>query len=96
MKYFLIVICLIVCFSSCGYKEGIMQKSEHAYIKFTGNVENAKAQIDLSESMQHIDGATLYQIPIGKHKVRVYKSGAVVVDRELFLDNQVTTEVFIP
>jgi hypothetical protein len=38
----------------------------------------------------------LYQVSPGKHIVRAYRNGVLVVHRVLTLDTQVTTEVTIP
>lgn len=93
---------------SCGYKEGIIQKSEMSFLKFTGNFENATVQIDdkvpfVLKSVSVVDNSEreatdniLYQISPGKHVIKVYRGGELLINRILLLENQVITEVRIP
>lgn len=104
--YFLGV--LIVLYA-CGYQEGIIQKGEKSFLKFSGNWENVSVQIDdkepfvlksiaTSEDSEKRDVAEnkIYQILPGKHSLKVYRDGNLIVNRILFLENQATTEVIIP
>ena len=94
---------------ACGYKEGIVQKAENSYLKFSGNWENASVQIDDMESFilkrtvnpedterRYPDDNKLYQIAPGKHSLKVYREGNLVINRIVFLENQATMEVIIP
>ncbi len=110
MKKILLICLLILLLASCGYKEGIIQKAEQSYLKFTGNWQAALVQIDDIKpfKLRGIEGSSeagaevsapegkLYQISPGRHDIKIYKSGNVVVNRILLLENQATTEVFIP
>lgn len=93
----------LLLFYACGYQEGVVQKGEKSYIKFTGNTENVSIQID--ETIRFVikaspgsDGADnkLYQVSPGKHQLRVYREGGLVVNKVLFIDNQATAEVVVP
>jgi len=95
--------CLVL--AACGYHEGIVQKSDKSFIKFTGNIKNATAQIDDGQAFSIEQPATgeepiwrntVYQVPPGKHIVKVSRNGQVVVERIIILDNQTTREVEIP
>lgn len=97
--------CLVL--SGCGYQEGVVQKAERSFLRFTGNWSNATVQIDAMPAIElKPPGAyddpkaspnnTLYQVYPGTHRVVVTRGGTVVVDRVVVLDNQVTMEIQIP
>lgn len=79
---------------SCGINEGIIQKAERGYIEFTGALDDTQAQIDDSEPFSIT--LNVYQISNGKHRVKVFKHGKLVVDRLLFVDDQTRLEVQVP
>lgn len=98
-----IVACLVL--SACGYQEGVIQRAERSYLKFTGNWPNAVVQIDSMQSFtltpptgdsKPSPDNTLYQLSPGRHRIRVTRGGLVVVDRVVILENQVTMEVQVP
>ena len=106
-KLSLFFVIFMIC--ACGYKEGIVQKSEKAFIKFTGNLENAIVQIDNLEPFKLVGAATydgswqkvdtdtiMYEISPGKHLMKVYRGETLIINRILILDNQIVTEVRIP
>jgi hypothetical protein len=97
--------CLVL--SACGYQEGIIQKAEMSYLKFTGNWPNANVQIDTmqpfelrppvsSNDPKASPDNTLYQVSPGRHRITVTRGGSVVVDRVVILENHATMEVQIP
>jgi len=98
MRKIVVILLVAVCLCACGYHEGVVQKAEKSSIMFTGNINNIAIQIDDAEPFVVKSAAanTLYQIPPGKHRLKVYRSGNLVIDRLLFLENHVTTEVHIP
>ncbi len=84
---------------ACGYQAGIIQKADKSYFKFTGNRENVSVAIDelkpfVLESKE--GNKMLYQTSPGKHSLKVYRNGELLIDRLLFLENQAATEVQIP
>lgn len=91
---------------ACGYQEGIVQKAEKSFIRFSGNLENVTIQIDdmtpftlksIADSEKNTtDDKKLYQVSPGRHSVKVYRGGNIIVNRILFIDNHATTEVIIP
>ncbi len=111
-KIILIYFVLLFFLSSCGYKEGIIQKAEKSYLKFVGNWQNALVQIDDTAQFKlesfivsnSETGTTekkspednLYQLSPGKHTIKIYKDGVIVVNRILLLENQAIMEVFVP
>jgi hypothetical protein len=106
MKKVILLLLGILILHACGYQEGIVQKGEKSFIKFAGNWENAAVQIDDMNQFVLKSGADsekssgddnkLYQVSPGKHSLKVYRDGNLIINRILFLDNQTTTEVIIP
>lgn len=110
MKNFLLLIFLVMVIVSCGYKEGVIQRADKSFLNFTGNLQEASVQIDNAEpfmlksyvvdaegQQRAVDNKNkLYQISPGKHNVKVYRGGQLVVNRILILDNNVIKEVQIP
>ena len=103
MKKVVLLFLGILILQSCGYQEGVVQKEEKSYIKFTGNLANISVQIDdtnqfvlHSDTQSNTGDNKLYQISPGKHSIKAYRDGSLVVSRIIFLDNQATAEVLIP
>ncbi len=103
MKKIILLLLGILILYACGYQEGIVQKGGKSFIKFTGNWENVTIQIDdmnqfvlKSWSEGGADDNKLYQISPGKHSLKVYRDGNLIVNRLIFIDNQTTAEVIIP
>ncbi|PIQ95036.1 MAG: hypothetical protein CO148_09135 [Nitrospirae bacterium CG_4_9_14_3_um_filter_41_27] len=103
MKKVILLLLGILILHACGYQEGIVQKEGKSFIKFAGNLENVSVQIDdmnqfvlKSGSKSGADDNKLYQVSQGKHSIKVYRDGNLIVNRILFLDNQATAEVIIP
>jgi hypothetical protein len=106
MKKIILLILGMLILHACGYQEGIVQKGEKSFIKFTGNWTNVSVQLDDmnefilksgTESAKDAAGDNkLYQVSPGKHSIKVYRNGELIVNRTLLLDNQTTAEVIIP
>ena len=100
------LLCLLIIFpiSGCvkGVKTEVVQKSEFSYLKFTGNtnsisviIDDGKYNFTLSESSSS-KKETLYKVDKGKHRIKVYQNNNLIIDRMIFLENHVTTEINIP
>lgn len=90
----LIGLCLLV---SCGYREGILQGSDGSYLTFKGNLEGVVARVsDLEPFTLTGENSKLYQVPPGKHTIKLYRNGQLIVDRVMFVQNQATLEVNVP
>lgn len=107
MKKILCLLFASIMLVACGYKEGVVQKSEAGYIEFTGDWKGATIVIDdlepfvLSHTYDRETGASssaprIYKLSTGKHRVRVYRDGRLRVDRMVFLSSQSRLEVDIP
>jgi hypothetical protein len=101
------LICLVSFIAACGYHEGIVQKADRSYLKFKGNWENASVQVDDSSPFVLVDvmpagsekretDGVLYELSPGRHALKVFREGNIVVDRIVILESQTTKEVFIP
>lgn len=110
-----ILICLLAAqvllvLASCGYNEGIVQKADKSYLKFTGHWQNATVQIDDSQPFElkaitekGVEGENtqspskmLYEVSPGRHNLKIYREGRLVVNRIMILENRATREVMIP
>lgn len=109
MKKVILLLLGMTLIYACGYHEGIIQKAERSYLKFVGNIENASIQIDniepftIKATVASENGESnaapdnkVYQLLPGKHFLKIYRNGNLVVDRILLLENQATMEVIIP
>jgi hypothetical protein len=103
MKKVILLLFGILILQACGYQEGVVQKGEKSFIKFIGNRANVSVQIDdmnqfvlQSDTESNSGDNKLYQISPGKHSLKVYRDGSLIVNRILLLDNQATAEVIIP
>jgi hypothetical protein len=107
MKQILMIAGACLVLGACGYQEGIIQRAEVSYLKFTGNWPNANVQIDTMQPFELNPPAspndpkpspdnTLYQLSPGRHRIMVIRGGSVVVDRVVILENHATMEVQIP
>lgn len=95
-------IAVILTACSVGYQEGILQKDEVSYFRFTGDVAGAVVSIDSGETIylgldsQGKPANVIYKVAPGKHRVVVTKGNQVVVDRIVIVDNQNTREIQVP
>ena len=96
MKYILSIIslALLLGFSGCGYKEGVATDTQKSYIYFSGNRSNIEVSIDGGEKFDVKPGETnQYGVKPGKHLVEVYRSGAIIVKREVFIGDGIAKEI---
>lgn len=94
-----------------GRREGVIQKPDASYLHFTTiNNENLKSTLslvidDAQPFAVEIDKTTgsntrftykkLYQISPGKHNIKVYKDGNLVIEKLIYVGNQETVEIEI-
>ncbi len=84
-------------FVSCGgYNTTTTQKTEKGFLKFNGNIDQVRILIDDSELSKSENKDAVYQVKPGNHEVKIFRNGQLIVDRTLFIDDQVTMEVDIP
>jgi len=91
----------------CGIHEGMVQREDLGFVEFTGNWQNADIRIDnlnplilksTSDPEKNVQDspALIYKLPKGKHNIKVYRDGNLVVDRVVFIDSNMRLEVNIP
>lgn len=96
MKYILSIIslALLLGFSGCGYKEGVATAAQKSYIYFSGNTSDVEVSIDGGEKFDVESGQTnQYGVKPGKHLIEVYRDGAIVVKREVFIGDGIAKEI---
>lgn len=96
MRHSIITSCVIatIFFSGCGYKEGIATPDRMSYLYFSGNTENVLVSIDNGAQFSVMPGRdNQYQIKPGKHSIRVYKEGILVVERDVYIGDGVAKEI---
>lgn len=82
--------------TGCGYKEGVVSGDTVAYLYFSGKTENAAVSVDGGETFTVEPGRDhRYKIKPGKHNIKVYKNGSVVVDREIYVGDGIAREIEI-
>lgn len=96
MKILLAVLASVVFVSCGGYNTATIQKSEKGFLKFTGRMEQVRIMIDESELSTSENKDAVYQVKPGKHEVKVFRNEQIIVDRIVYVDDQVTMEVEIP
>ena len=94
-----------------GVKTGVVQKAETSYLKFTGGtsgndygnvsviIDDGQYSFDLFTNDGNAKTAkkqTLYKINPGKHRIKIYRNNNLLIDRVIFVEDQVTTEINIP
>ena len=75
-----------VIFSGCGYKEGVKIEEKEAFLYFNGNTDGVSVSVDDAEHFSVKEGINnQYKVKSGKHTVRVFRDGKLIVLRELYL-----------
>ncbi len=95
MKKIVLSLLLILSITACGYITGTVQKAERSSLMFSGNLEGVTVQIDDLEPFAPVY-RTHYHISPGKHTLIAHRHGELVVKRVIYLENQVTTEIYVP
>jgi hypothetical protein len=97
MKHIFLAVLVALFFAACGgYNEGIVQKSEKGFLKFTGNTAYIVLKIDDGVPFQFDKEKPVYQVKPGKHIVQVIRNDEVIVHRTVLIDNQTTMEIEVP
>jgi len=109
LRTILMVLCASVLLGGCGYHEGVVVRDEMAYVQLVGDWTNVAVQIDNTEptllkyepdpydpQAPPRQPALKYAMATGKHTIKLYREGRLILDRVVFLSNQQTTEVRVP
>lgn len=88
---FLIV---LLTFSGCGYKEGVVTPEKKSYLYFTGNVTGVTVTVDNGTGFSIEAGKVhQYQVETGKHKVQVFRNNNLIVDRDIYVGDGISKEI---
>lgn len=80
----------------CGYKEGATASDQQAYLHFSGNTKDVTVSVDgANEFSVESSRNNPYKIRPGKHTVKVYRNGQVVVHREVYVGDGISKEIGI-
>lgn len=96
MKYIIasLSILLMLGFSACGYKEGVVTHSQKSYLTFSGDTSDVEVSIDNGSHFSVESGNEhQYAIKPGKHHIEIYKNNQKIVDREIYISDEVTKEI---
>lgn len=78
----------------CGSKEGVTSEAQKSYLYFSGNVNDVTVSIDKGASFEVEAGETnQYATKPGKHLIEVYRDGALIIKREIYLGDGVAKEI---
>jgi len=84
----------VLLFGGCGYKEGVATGERAAYLYFAGDTENVTVSVDGGPEFSVKPGRdNQYRIVPGKHTVRVYRAGSLIVEREVYVGDGVAKEI---
>ncbi len=96
MKHVLLPMLAFFLVACGGYNQGIVQQAEKGYLKFIGNTQDVKVVIDNGGEIALVNKDQVYQVKPGRHEVKAFRSGQLVLNRIVLLDNQTTMEIEIP
>ncbi len=84
--------------AGCSTTTGTLSRDPVAYLRLAGVTATDTAQVDdLSPvSLTPKDQQATLRIAPGKHRIRVLRSGAVVVDRSILVSDLQTLEITVP
>jgi len=96
---FAATVCLLFFACAGGYVEGVSQKAEKGFLKFTGDTQSVTVVVDGKEPFlleQDEDKEVVYEVKPGNHQVQAYRNNQLIMDRMVYVDNQATMEVNLP
>jgi len=92
--FYLIVISLTLALNGCGYKEGVATSAQKSYLYFTGQTEGVSVSIDNGEMFRIEAGVdNQYKIKPGKHDIKIYQLGNIILDRQVYVGNGISKEI---
>lgn len=95
MKIFLTALmAFTLFFSGCGSKEGVKSEAQKSYLYFNGNVSDVSVSIDKGTAFGVKAGVNnQYATKPGKHLVEIFRDGALIIKREIYLGDGVAKEI---
>ena len=85
---------LVLTFVGCGYKAGVSTSEQTSYFFFSGDTTNVTVSIDGMATFTVEPGRdNQYKVAPGKHQIRVYRQGLLIVDREVYVGDGIAKEI---
>jgi hypothetical protein len=85
---------LMLLASGCGYKEGVKTQSQKSYLYFNGDVSDITVSVDDAVEFTVTAGEkNQYAITPGKHTVKIYRGGHLLIIREVYISDGVAKEI---
>ena len=101
-KYFSYILLIgMLLLGGCGLTEGVVQKEQNSFLRFTGNTQEAVVFIDdlapfKLDNQGNKNSNITYEVASGKRSIIVKKMGIEVVNRIVLLGDGITKEIQIP
>jgi hypothetical protein len=99
----LVIILVDIGFTSCDTGTTVVQQNCQSQLCFTGNFVNAIVCIDEQKPIELKTPSrgteslkNYYEVSPGRHRLVIYKEGEVVIDRFIFVHQNMTKEIKIP
>jgi hypothetical protein len=107
--FYLFVVPFVLLVAGCfsyGTKESVVQKEDSSSIHLSGEAKGTYFKIDENESI-YIKNSDknkpnlrhprhLYRVTPGKHRIRIFKSNSLILDKEVFFGTNEIKEISIP
>ncbi len=93
-KLTIILTAFMLFFVGCGSKEGVTSEAQKSYLYFSGDVQDVSVSIDKAAAFEVEAGQNnQYATKPGKHLIEVYRDGALIIKREIYLGDGVAKEI---
>lgn len=105
---FLLLIGILLLQQGChhGSREGITVKDNVCYLRFMGDVNGVEVSINDGEKFvlpepeskrpDSFKPRNLYQLTPGKHTIKIFRNGELILNRIVYIGQNETKEVQIP
>jgi hypothetical protein len=93
----LAILPMLVVVSSCEMTERAVQLADEGYLMFRGNLTGLKLQVDDAPQVDIQDSKkdVRYTLESGRHRIRVYRAGLTIVDRQVLVTTGQGIEVVV-
>lgn len=106
MKLLVVIVLTFPLLMGCyyGQRSATVQTADGCYLNFSGNTEGVKVVVDENNSFvlgenenpEKFKPQKRYALQPGKHRVKVYKQDAMIIDQLIYISNNETKEFIIP
>lgn len=100
MRYLLIapVLIMALVIGGCASHQGVVLKDGKANLQLVGQCDGVSLQIDKNDPIS-VDGDcedSIYSVNPGRHVLKVYRNGALILERLIYFSTGETSEVALP